>query len=250
MLDLVQLYNLGLSDGIDIFSGITLPAGSSMDVDTLKSVIMEKCGLNIPMYADPRIMKSAIDVWSAKNQYTFAHVNKLYEASYSPIENYDRFEDSRTDHNKDTYDKTNATSSKGETATANNNTSVSESKSSTHSGTDSTTETGTVSAENASTFQNSDQTTTDLVHGESISDTGSGTTTASGSSSRNTSGSNNTNRNIVDLEKTTENKHMHGNIGVTTAMSMEREEYELIGNYNPYNFLAGLFENELTLFVY
>ena len=85
MITLAQLYDLGKTYNIDIFDGISLPEGSPMDVDVLVNTIIMNCGLNIPMYADPKVMQSAITLWSAKNQYTFEHVGKIYAADYSPI---------------------------------------------------------------------------------------------------------------------------------------------------------------------
>ena len=59
MLTLVQLYNLGLVEQIDIFSGLSLPSGSPFDRTLIINSIIEKCGLNFPLYADPTVMKSA-----------------------------------------------------------------------------------------------------------------------------------------------------------------------------------------------
>ena len=59
MLTLVQLYDLGKNVNQDIFSGILLPADSPLDRNILINTIIEHCGLNIPLYADPYIMTSA-----------------------------------------------------------------------------------------------------------------------------------------------------------------------------------------------
>ena len=77
MLTLTQLSNLATTENIDMWAGLQLPSGSPMDRDVLINTIMEHCGLNIPVYADPSVMASAIAVWSAKNQYTFIHVGKI-----------------------------------------------------------------------------------------------------------------------------------------------------------------------------
>jgi hypothetical protein len=42
----------------------------------------------------------------------------------------------------------------------------------------------------------------------------------------------------------------HGNVGVTSNNALQIEDYEMIAKYNPYTFLCGLFENDLTLFIY
>ncbi len=258
MLTLAQLSDLANGVGIDLWSGLQLPSGSPMDRIVLINTIIEHCGLNIPLYADPGVMASAIAVWSAKNQYTFVHVGKIYEASYSPIENYDRYEDITVKRNRDLSDDTEANSNKIEklntTASENTNSSVSENKTSTHSGTDTTTETSEVSAEDSSTYQPDTKTTSGLTHGESITDKGSGTTnTTTGTTSntgKDTTSDSVQNKTVKELENTSTINHTHGNIGVTTAMKMETEEMEYLKAYNPYTFLAGLFENNLTLFVY
>lgn len=242
MLTLAQLSDLATNAGIDLWSGLQLPSDTPMDRDTLINTIIERCGLNIPVYADPAVMASAIAVWSAKNQYTFVHVGKIYEASYSPIENYDRYEDITVQRDRDLSDDTEANSNKNEKL----NSTAKENKTSEHSGTDNTTETTEVSAEDASTYQPDNRTTSYINHGEKITDAGSGTT----STDKNTKADSVQNKTVKELENTSTINRTHGNIGITSAMALEKEEMEYLGAYNPYTFLAGLFENELTLFVY
>lgn len=242
MLTLAQLSDLATNEGIDLWSGLQLPSDTPMDRDVLINTIIERCGLNIPVYADPAVMTSAIAVWSAKNQYTFVHVGKIYEASYSPIENYDRYEDITVQRDRGLSDDTKANSNKNEKL----NSTAKENKTSEHSGTDNTTETTEVSAEDASTYQPDNRTTSYINHGEKISDAGSGTT----STDKNTKADSVQNKTVKELENTSTINRTHGNIGVTTAMKMESEEMDYLSAYNPYTFLAGLFENDLTLFVY
>ena len=246
MLTLTQLSDLAANENIDMWAGLQLPSGSPMDRDVLINTIMEHCGLNIPVYADPFVMSNAITLWSAKNQYTFEHVGKIYEASYSPIENYDRYEDMSTDHNRNLKDDTNSSSSKNESLNSTN--SVDEDKTTEHSGKDSTVDEQQTSAYDSSTYQPENKSTTDLTHGEKITEDGEVISTAN--SSKETTSSGKVNKGVTENEKTTQKNHIRGNIGVTTAMAMEREELEYLNNYNPYTFLAGLFENEVTLFVY
>lgn len=234
MLTLTQLSELAKSDDIDIFEGLALPFGSPLDRDTLINTIIIRCGLNYPNFADPNVMKSAITVWSAKNQYTFEHIAKIYLAEYSPIENYDRYEDMETNHNRTLNDKTINTGTKTEGVTSNRTTS--------HSGTDTTTDTQETSAYDSSVYQPVDKSTSSLQHGESVTDGGNSTKTTTNNLSND--------KNANENERTTQNNHIRGNIGVTTATAMQEAEYEMLGKFNPYDFIAGLFENELTLFVY
>ena len=114
MLTLTQLYNLGLSQSVDIFDGLNLPFGSPLDRDTLINTIMVQCGLNIQMYADPFVMRSAVNIWSAKNQYTFEHVAKIFTAEYSPIENTDRYDSITVEHDRALNENTSLSNSKNE----------------------------------------------------------------------------------------------------------------------------------------
>lgn len=234
MLTLEQLYKLGSDIDIDIFDGITLPDDSPIDRNILINTIMEKCGLNIPMYADPNVMRSAITIWSAKNQYTFVHVGKILNAVYSPIENKDYYEEiTRMGTNSGDISNVVVKTDSDQMQT---------NKTTTHSGKDTTTDEDTTSAYNVSTYQNNNKSVTELAHGEQISDVGSGTVT------KNTQSSNTTHNQGAEDETTA--SHQHGNIGVTTFFDIQRGEYQLIAEYNPYSFIAGLFENELTLYIY
>jgi len=246
MLTLTQLSELAKIKGIDLFEGLQLPADSPLDRDTLINTIIMQCGLNYPNFADPAVMASAITVWSAQNQYTFEHVAKIYTASYSPIENYDRYEEMSTNRGRDLTDNTTSSNTKGETLTTNNTTT--NNLTTQHSGKDSTVDENTTSAYDSSAYQPENKSTSDLTHGEKITDTG--TVTNNGGSTKNTTGSGSTNKGVLENELTTQNNHIRGNIGVTTANAMQIEEYNMLGKYNPYVFIAGLFENSLTLFVY
>lgn len=246
MLTLTQLSKLAANENIDMWAGLQLPADSPMDRDVLINSILEHCGLNIPVYSDPFVMSNAIALWSAKNQYTFEHVGKIYEASYSPIENYDRYEDMSTDHNRNLKDDTSSSSKKTEKLDTETN--ANENHNTFHSGTDHTEDESKTSAYDSSTYQPENLNTSDIIHGENIHETSEATN--KGASNKGTDTSSKVNKGVNETEKTTQKNHIRGNIGVTTAMAMEREEMDYIANYNPYTFLSGLFENELTLFVY
>lgn len=246
MLTLEQLYNLGLSEQVDIFSGISLPSGSPFNRTTIINSIIEHCGLNYPLYADPNVMKSAITLWSAKNQYTFEHLAKILTAKYSPIENKDYYEDTLTERDRNLSDNTTGSNIKAESA---NNTFVEGSNThnnEVHTGSDITEDT--TSAYNSSTYEPDNKST--LTHGENVSV---GTVTDHNSIAN---GTKNTNVNLKNDKKVDEaedikvTSHQHGNVGITSNVALQLEEYGLMKDYNPYTFIAGLFENELTIFVY
>ena len=234
MLTLTQLSDLATNAGVDLFAGLRLPEGSPLDRDTVINNIIMRCGLNYPNFADPYVMSSAITVWSAKHQYTFEHIAKIYKADYSPIENYDRYEDMETNRDRTMDDTTKNTGTKTEGVTTSRTTS--------HSGTDTTTDTSETSAYDSNTYQPTDKTTSALLHGESVTDGGNSTKTTTNNLTND--------KDVTENEKTTQNNHIRGNIGVTTATAMQEAEYEMLGKFNPYDFIAELFENELTLFVY
>jgi len=234
MLTLTQLYDLATHEGVNLFEGLTLPNNSPLNRDIVINSILMRCGLNFPNFADPYVMKSAIAVWSAKNQYTFDHVAKIYKADYSPIENYDRYEDMETNRDRTMDDTTKNTGTKTDRVNSNRTTA--------HSGTDITTDTQETSAYDSNTYQPTDKTTSSLQHGESVTDGGNSTKTTTNNLTND--------KDVTENEKTIQNNHIRGNIGVMTATAMQEAEYELLGKYNPYEFIAGLFENDLTLFVY
>lgn len=238
MLTLEQLYNLGENENIDIFGNLTLPLGSPFNRTTLINTILIKCGQNYPVYADPFVMASAIAVWSAKNQYTFNHIAKILTADYNPIDNKDYYEETTTKRERDLKDNTTGTTNKTD------NSNMSSDKTTTHTGTDQTIDEQTTSAYNATDYQPNDKTTTDIIHGENIRDQGTGVT-----SSRSNLNSK-TDKNVDEDETITIKTHQRGYIGVTSFFDIERGEYQLMEDYNPYDFIAGLFENELTLCIY
>lgn len=246
MLTLTQLFELGKNEGINIFDGLQLPSNSPLDRNTLINSIIMRCGLNFPNFADPFVMASAVTVWSAKNQYIFEHVAKIYEASYSPIENYDRYEDMITDHNRTLKDNTLSNGKKTENLITNNNTN--DDRTSEHSGTDTTTDENKTSAYDDSNYVPETKSTSDFKHGEKIIDKDN--IIVNGTSNKTTNNSATVNKGVTEDEKTKQNNHIRGNIGIVSAMSMQTEEYDFLSKYNPYEFIAGLFENDLTLFVY
>lgn len=250
MLTLGQLIDLGNNINIDIFEGLTLPEESPLDRETLINAIIMRCGLNIPMYSDPYVYRSAINVWSAKNQYTFKHVGKIFIAEYSPIENKDYYTDHSTSRSRDMTDNTTGSNSKAENTSSNNNSTVTEQKISTHSGTDTTTDTAETSAYNETTYQDKDKDVTTLQHGEQIADSGNGSTNASQQIAKSITGSLTNDKTIDEDETITETAHEHGNIGVSTFFDLETGEYNLLKDFRPYDFLAEIFENEMTLAIY
>lgn len=250
MLTLAQLYDLGQNVNIDIFGGISLPTNSPINRTNLINAIMEHCGLNYPVYADPYVMASAVTLWSAKNQYTFEHIGKILTAEYSPIENTDRYEDITVTHDRDLNDNTKGNNSKNEYINSTSEYGKHGYNAEAHSGTDTDTTENTTSAYNSNTYQPDSKTVDSLLHGEEINGSNQEEGNTIANQTKNTSNNIINDKNVKENEKTRTINHTHGNIGVMSNQTMLTEEYTLMGKFNPYTFLAGLFENDLTVFVY
>lgn len=258
MLTLQQLYNLGTSESVNIFEYLNLPKNSPFDKDTIINTILMKCGLNIPMYADPFTMRSAIDIWSKKNQYTFEHIAKIYTAEYSPIENTDKYDTITVSHDRTLTDNTKSSNNKNESVNSRFDEGSNTHNNEVHSGTDTRavndTTINSVSAENVSDYQPDNK--SELTHNDSFTygeNVSTGTVTDHNTittGTKNATSTANNDKNVDEAETTETTQHTHGNIGVTTNTTLQVEEYNLMADYNPYSFIAGLFENELTLCVY
>ena len=245
MLNLAQLYRLGINLDLDIYEGINLPENSPIDRETLINTIKERNGLNIPMYADPYVMQSAISVWSAKNQYTFIHIGNILNAEYNPIEDTDEDYNETKTHNL--TDNTAINNTKSEAIHNAGTVDVVDGTTTVNSGTDTTTETDETSAFNASTYQDKDKSTTEIVHGLNTVESRSGKTTTGNDETKNSTAGTTNNKQLAENETT--NRTNSGNLKYS-HQELLNQEFELMGRFNPYNFIAGLFENELTLCLY
>lgn len=135
-----------------------------------------------------------------------------------------------------------------------------------------TTTTREISAENASTYQADNRET--VQHGKTDTTThGRGETTTHGKGENITHGRSDTTTHgkrteddfthghVIDNNgkdqhvnekdsETTYNVFRHGNVGVTTNQQMINEELDLLNRFNPYRFIADLYEKELMLGLY
>ena len=89
---LVGLYNY--DNGL--FDNLTVPIG--IDKDIFINSLLLKSGEFELLYPDLNFMKSMIGVWSAKWSNTFEKWFTGTNASWNPIENYDRYEESTETH--------------------------------------------------------------------------------------------------------------------------------------------------------
>ena len=264
MINLQQLYNVGIADRIDIFEGLVIPSECThLNADVLRSACFERCGLNIPIYPDPDTMRAAITLWAKKNSYTFIHVDKIIAANYSPIENV--FEDTETERKFDgttdrkddsTVELENASEKHITDTLTNDITSLAHGKKVTESGSDDNNTTNSISAYDSAGFQNDNKSENKITYGHTATDSGTDTTTRNYVKKEDiTNGGGNTTTTDAsgketkdDLEKIKTSRH--GNIGITSTNKLQIEEYKMLMEYNPYDFLAELFEHELTLYIY
>lgn len=220
----------------DPLSGIRVP--SPFKADLVRSAIVVRCGLLTPVYGEPEVLTAVISDWFAEKQWTLEHLAKIIQAEYSPIENYDRYEDWTDDHTGSVTDKGTGRDSHS----GNDTRTYSRDQTVTGSGQDEIE--STISADNSSTYQPDNKT---------IDKAGKSTTTINDDTTTDTYGhiinkeSGNTR---TDNLKDKHSGRMHGNIGVTTNQQMIEAELDLLAKFDPYRWIAEQFENEFMLMIY
>lgn len=191
-----------------------LPVPAELDPDVMRSEIMLECGLLVPLYSEPEVMQSAIRQWFRSRQWTFEKLIDIIKAKYSPIENTDRYEEMNRDENLKRSELEKITRDLDRDSSISDHVEVTN-------GTEDK-----VSAYNTDTYSESSQRT------------GNDTT----DSSRDESGSENEkhNRDASESADTTEKlvRHVHGNIGVTSNVSLIREQLGLLEEFNIYKWIA------------
>ena len=218
----------------------------TLDHDIMSSNIVLTLGNSTPRFNEPDVFKNALNLWFLTHQWNIEHLMRLAAQNYNPLENYDRWEHLRgtntlggTDSEVHSGSDTEAHSGSDVTTSSNNETE-------THSGADTTEDT--TSAMNASTYQPSDKST--LTHGEVIQTNSSGNSTLAHGENINTSYGEHINTSYGKTDTNIDNNHIHGNIGVTTAQDMARQEISLVATFNIYQNIVSLIENDLFMCVY
>lgn len=215
-----------------------LPIPDRLDPDILRSEIVFECGLLKPLYTEPEIMKSAIRQWFLSREWTFDKLIDIIEAKYSPIENTDRYEEmtrdenlKRTENEKGNRDSTRDRDLDRDT-TINDNVTV-----------DNTTE-DKVSAYNTDSYSESSQRTgadtTDSTRDES--EAIDEKETIKETHGRDSSENADTTEKLI--------RHVHGNIGVTSNVSLIREQLGLLEEFNIYKWIAMNLRHSLFLEVW
>ena len=259
----LKTLNQMIAQNENLLNFVVVPSDiPDLNATALKQAIVRRCGDVEPYYQRETDFQLFGALWFNSHHFLFSHAVALWNATYNPIENYDRtetetIESTRTGErgNTDTHSGTDATTTTG---TRNN--------SDAHSGTDTTTrnltdstitnrETG-IAGFNSSAYSDAnseDETSTitktgteALQHGETITttETTGGTESLAHGHTIVSSGTDS------EDSEVTRNSRIHGNIGVTTAQQMIEAELELANRFWIYDYIASAFESDNFITVY
>ena len=195
----------GQGFGIDVLSGV--PDIAPLNTDTLKSHIVLRCGLLIPLYSEPETMQAAIAHWFNYMAYDISKMIELAQTEYLPLENYRRHEDETIwRHTKDE-------NTIEDTGTITDDIDG--------------TNTGEVSAYNESTYSPERKQTVDQTNKRTL----------------DTERSDDTERQHDERNSRT----VYGNIGTMTSQDMFNQELDLLQRFNPYDWIVDRLQSELFL---
>lgn len=283
----LKTLNQMLSDNENLLNFVTVPTDiTDIDEATLKLAIIRRCGDVEPYYQRDTDFQLFGALWFNSHSFLFRHALNIWNATYNPIENYDRTEEETiNDTSTDTRSGSDRHSGTDTTTTTGTDTNTE-----THSGTDTTTTTGTdtntethggttgktnsitrenkIAGFNSANYSDANQETETgtetTTHGETVSNskqTSGSESVAHGetvSNSGQTSGSETVahGETITRSEETTaetertRNTRIHGNIGVTTSQQMLESEMEIGNKFWIYDYIASAFESDNFITVY
>lgn len=239
-----QIKYLELNDMGGMFDGCSVP--SPLDMARVRGAIVMRCGLLTPLFSEPETQRYATQQFFYENQWNFEHIIKIINAEYSPIENVAEYRDETT-KNKGADTLTISKDAK-ETHGGTDARTVQESGKTTISDNVNRTTTRTISAENVGTYSPDNQ--------EIVSESGTQETTHGKKTDDNLTHGETISTIEADTHKTDKDSqtdytvYRHGNVGVTTNQKMINEELDLLERFNPYRFIADLYEKELILGLY
>ena len=235
----------GNLNGLDVLSGV--PEIQPLNRDTLKSHIVFRCGLLIPLYSEPETMQAAIAHWFNYMAYDISKMLELAQTEYLPLENYRRTESESRDQWV-TNDKTNTgTDTLAHTGTIGD------------SGGETTTDTGTITDEYTNNNEHTVSAYNDSSYSPDNKDDGGGDNERTLNTERELTRSNT--RTFLNTDTRTLNladngvehnadkvdRLVYGNIGTMTAQDMFNQELDLLDRFNPYDWIVDRFEADLFL---
>lgn len=223
----LKTLNQMLAENENLLNFVTVPADiTDIDTASLKLAIIRRCGDVEPYYQKDSDFQLFGVLWFTTHKFLFAHAVELWNATYNPIENYDRTE----------------------TETITGTKTEENSNTDTHSGTDTTTKNLTdgtnvtresdIAGFNSSTYSDANRET------ENGTDTHTGTESFAHGEQIATNGT------ATEDSETTRNSRVHGNIGVTTAQQMIEAEMTLANKFWIYDYIANAFESDNFITVY
>lgn len=219
----------GNLNGLDVLSGV--PEISPLNRDTLKSHIVFRCGLLIPLYSEPETMQAAISHWFNYMAYDISKMLELAQTEYLPLENYRRTE-SETRDQWVTNDNTN-TGTIGD------------------SGGETTTDKGTISDEYTNHNEHTVSAYNESTYSPDNKDDGGGDNERTLDTEREVTRNNTRTLNLADkdVEHNADkvDRLVYGNIGTMTAQDMFNQELDLLDRFNPYDWIVDRFEADLFL---
>lgn len=259
---------------------------SPLSSEHLKALIIEKLGEVEPVHQSAAVFIADGTLWFNTHGWLFTHVINIMAAEYSPIENYNRTEETTETNSGDDVtthegtvtdtktgtDTTVKTGTDTETMTGTEATAHTGTVTEAHTGTDGRTitkdETQKIAGLDSSTFNNANQLVANngdsLTHGESITTTHNNTDTLTHNTTdqmthnvTDTLTHNVTDEVEHDTTDTLTHGHVveresniHGNIGVTTNQQMIEQELALVKAFNAYDVIVSVFEDDLFITCY
>lgn len=208
---LIGIENYYNKSNRSLFSDIILPDGIDKDI-LINSILLESSEYEV-LYSNPNFLKSMIELFFKKNNWTFTKWIEALNIEYDPLENYNRFEDwsDKADYKNESKSEGNI---KGHSNSSND----------------------TTGEDNVSAFDS------DGYQPKSQNKANSKSDVDSTSDSKNSDESKGNNNSI-------HNGRIHGNIGVTTSQQMLEAELDIV-RWNIYKHISDMFISDFCILVY
>ena len=195
---------------------------SPLNRENVKQAIFQECAELELVITRPSLLKTLIGWWAARKSYGWQRYYDAIHTTYSPLENYNRYEEEEEEE--------------GGTQGATSDTTTETDETTRDTRTPGLTTEKQVSAFNSANYAPAEKTT------ETGTDTTAGTRGLDGSASTETSGEYSRERGRTS--------HIHGNIGVTTSQQMLKSELELTPDLDMYAVIVNDFKKEFCIMVY
>ena len=254
-LSIIGMYNYDNT----LFDNLTLPEG--YDKELLVNEILMRSGDFESLYPNPPLMKSQIGYWGKKHYRTFDKWLTVLNATYNPLENYDRTESITIKHTGSDSSKTEADYNEDKTLDLEDKRTADLNEKTTLDTTDTSeqvTEGETerqVSAYDSSvyspaekTIADSGKTTIDKDGTIDLDTTGTDTMEHSGTDKTNIKGTLSDTLNTYNMTDE-HDVSVHGNIGVRSSQELLQQELD-VQKFNLYGQIADMFCEDFCIMVY